>query len=261
MAGNAAWLFGALLGLWFVAVALRSVSFIDAVWGLSMAWLAWLSLWGTQFGPAVFLLAAMAIIWGVRLGVYLLLRFWRNGEDVRYRKMLPDPANLPAFAITALWKVFLLQGVLIMLVSSPVQVGIIAATPEQGVPALAWIGVALWLVGMIFEVVGDWQLASFKTDPANKGEVMDQGLWRYTRHPNYFGDACVWWGIWIAAMCVNPAAVIWTVPGPIFLTFTLMNWSGAALTESGMEGRYGDAFARYKERTSPFFPLPPKNSA
>lgn len=254
---NAMWLLVALLALWLLAVALCKVSFIDSVWGLAMAGLALLSILRTEPGPAALLLFAMTFAWGVRLGGHLLRRFLRNGEDTRYRKMLPDPANIGAYAATALWKVFLLQGVLIMLVSSPAQVGILDAANPQPIPALAWAGVALYLVGIFFEWVGDWQLDRFKADPVNAGKVMDKGLWRYTRHPNYFGDACAWWGIFIAAMAIAPGAVIWTLPGPLFLTFTLVKWSGAAMTEKGMRNKYGDAFADYTKRTSAFIPLPP----
>ncbi|MEL1252054.1 DUF1295 domain-containing protein [Aurantiacibacter gilvus] len=255
---NAVWLFAALDVLWLLAVARREVSFIDSVWGLAMAGLALLSLRDVRLGAAPMLLAFLAAVWGVRLGVHLLRRYLRHGEDTRYREILPDPANLPAFAVTALWKVFLLQGILIMLVSSPVQVGIVASEYDQRVPGLAWIGVALWAVGMFFEVVGDWQLARFKADPGNSGKVMYRGLWRYTRHPNYFGDACVWWGIWLTAMTIAPETVVWTLPGPLFLTFTLVRWSGAAMTERGMRAKYGDAFAAYVRRTPAFVPWFPK---
>ncbi len=255
---NAVWLLAILLALWLLAIALRKVSFIDSVWGLAMAGLALLSLLRIEPGPAALLLFAMTFAWGLRLGIHLLRRFLRNGEDTRYQKMLPDPADIGAYAATALWKVFLLQGVLIMLVSSPAQVGIHAAADPQPMPAFAWSGVALYLVGIFFEWVGDWQLARFKADPANEGKVMDKGLWRYTRHPNYFGDACAWWGIFIVAMTIAPGAVIWTLPGPLFLTFTLVKWSGAAMTEKGMRDKYGKDFADYTRRTSAFIPLPPR---
>ena len=129
-----------------------------------------------------------------------------------------------------------------------------------GMALLALVGAALWLVGILFEWVGDWQLARFKADPANAGQVMDRGLWRYTRHPNYFGDACVWWGIWIAAASAGWWVAAATVIGPLFLTFTLTRWSGAPLLEGGMK-KSRPGYAAYKARTSAFFPLPPKKSA
>ena len=254
---NAAWLLGAAAVFWLISVIIGKVSFVDSIWGGAMAGLAIASISQLQQpGGLAILIMLMAALWGVRLFVHLFSRFLRNGEDERYRKILPSPDDRAAFAITALWKVWLLQAGLIMLVSSPAQIGILSSE-SMAIPLLAWAGFALWLVGMFFEVVGDAQLARFKADPANKGKVMDQGLWRYTRHPNYFGDACVWWGIWLTAMSANPAVVIWTIAGPIFLTFTLVKWSGAAMTESGMRSKYGDAFADYVRRTSSFIPWPP----
>ena len=129
-------------------------------------------------------------------------------------------------------------------------------TPISG---LALVGFTLWVVGIVFEWVGDWQLARFKANAANDGKVMDKGLWRYTRHPNYFGDACVWWGIWLAAASAGWWVAAATVIGPLFLTFTLTRWSGAPLLEGGMKkSRAG--YAEYRARTSAFFPLPPKKS-
>jgi len=257
---NAVQLLGGMVLLWIIAIGLRSASFIDAVWGLAMAALAITSFVQAEPSDAALVLTIMTGAWGVRLGIHLLRRYLREGEDARYRKILPPPDDRFNFAITALWKVFLLQGVLIMLVSSPAQVGILTARAEQTVPTWVWAGVALYLVGIFFEWVGDWQLARFKADPANTGKVMNSGLWRYTRHPNYFGDACAWWGIWLAAMSIDPASVIWTLPGPIFLTFTLVKWSGAAMTEAGMRDKYGEEFAAYVRRTSGFIPMPPKSA-
>ena len=258
LALNAALLLAAMLACWLLSVAIGKASFADAMWGFAMAGLALASWWQlAERRAAAAVLLAMTVAWGVRLGVHLLRRFLRSGEDKRYRKMLPNPADRGRFALVALGKVWLLQGMLIMLVSSPAQVGILAGG-ETDLTAWAVPGIALYCVGIFFEWVGDWQLARFKADPANEGKVMDEGLWHYTRHPNYFGDACVWWGIWLAAMGVAPAAAVWTVAGPIFLTFTLVRWSGAALTEKGMAKTYGEDFADYKRRTSAFIPMPPK---
>ncbi len=260
LAFNAAAMFVAALALWLLSLALDKVSFVDAVWGLAMAGLAALSWWqAAPQGPLAHLLAAMTIVWGVRLGLHLLRRFLRHGEDKRYATMLAPAREAGRFAVTALWKVWLLQAVLILLVSSPAQLGILASDTAQTPGPLAWAGIALYALGLCFEWLGDWQLARFKADPANRGRVMDRGLWRYTCHPNYFGDACVWWGIWLVAMSVSPQAVIWTLPGPLFLTFTLVKWSGAAMTEAGMREKYGAEFADYVRRTPafvPWFPTP-----
>ncbi|WP_271079324.1 DUF1295 domain-containing protein [Aurantiacibacter sp. MUD61] len=259
---NALALLAAMAVLWLIAATIGKVSFVDSVWGFSMAALAALSLWrADEPGTAAYLLCGMTVLWGVRLGIHLLRRFLGGGEDSRYRKILPDPDDRMKYALTALWKVWLLQAVLIMLVSSPAQLGILGAENPQDVNALTIIGLALYAVGLFFEWVGDWQLARFKADPANEGKVMNQGLWRYTRHPNYFGDACVWWGIWIVAAGVDTGIALWTVAGPIFLTFTLVKWSGAALTEKGMRKKYGEEFVTYVERTSSFIPMPPKSES
>lgn len=247
-----------MLAAWIVSAIIGRVSFVDGLWGLTMAALAGLSYLAGESGEAQLVLMLMVVIWGVRLGVHLLRRFDRNGEDARYRRMLPSPDAGVPYAVAALTKVFLLQTALIMLVSSPAQIGILAAREGQSLWFWAWPGIALYAVGLFFEWVGDWQLARFKADPANEGEVMDEGLWRYTRHPNYFGDACAWWGIFIVAMSIAPGAVIWTLPGPVFLTFTLVKWSGAGMTEDAMHGKYGESFARYVRRTPAFIPGPPK---
>ena len=147
----------------------------------------------------------------------------------------------------------LMQGVLLWLVALPVQHGVMEA--GQPINAMSLIGLALFLTGFLFETIGDYQLSRFKADPVNAGQVMDQGLWRYTRHPNYFGDACVFWGIWLVA--VSDGTGWWTVVGPLFLTFTLVKWSGAALLEKNLhESRPG--YADYVARTPGFVPWWPK---
>ena len=252
---NAALLLGMALALWLVSLAIRKVGFVDAFWGGAMAVLALASFMQLERrGDLAILICGMTVLWGARLAVHLLRRFLRSGEDERYRKLLSGER----FWSGSLVKVFLLQSVLILLVSSPAQVGILAAGGAPGLPPLALAGLALWLVGVVFEWVGDWQLARFKADPANEGKVMDKGLWRYTRHPNYFGDACVWWGIWLACAATGWPNALWTVAGPVFLTFTLTRWSGAAMTEKGMRAKYGDAFADYVRRTPAFVPGPPR---
>lgn len=244
---------------WLITLAIDRVSFVDSIWGGAMAGLAVASfLQASESGGFALALLGMTVIWGVRLFCHLLLRFLRNGEDKRYVVMLASARACECWGVTVLFKVWLLQSVLLFMVSSPAQVGILSASREAVVPWLGYAGMALWAAGLFCEWVGDWQLARFKNDPAHAGKVMDQGLWRYTRHPNYFGDACVWWGIWLVAMAAAPAAAIWTLPGPLFLTFTLVRWSGAAMTERGMRDNYGEAFASYTRRTSAFIPWPPR---
>lgn len=257
--GNAAILLGLALILWVIAVQIDDASFVDSYWGGGMALLAlisWLRL--AEPGPLATLLMAMAVIWGARLAIHIFRRWRREGEDKRYKLILKKDREKGRFAFAALTKVFLFQSVLLFIVSSPAQYGILEAGSTQPISGLAILGFALWLVGIAFEWIGDWQLARFKADPANEGKVLDTGLWRYTRHPNYFGDACVWWGIWLSAASAGWWVAVLTVIGPIFLTFTLTKWSGAPLLEGGMKKSRGDAYEEYKRRTSSFFPWPPR---
>lgn len=268
---NAGVTLGIALVCWLISLKTGDVSFVDAVWGGAMAVLALLSLaQSDQPGALSWLMTGMVVIWGVRLAVHMLRRYWRNGEDARYRRILAEYREQGRFWLGSLVVVWLFQGLLLFLVSSPAQVGIMAggglnsgglnSDGAQAIGLIGWLGLGLWLVGIGFEWVGDWQLARFKGDPANTGKLMTQGLWRYTRHPNYFGDFCVWWGIWLACVDVDPVLALWTLPGPLFLTFTLTRWSGVGITERGMREKYGEEFARYVASTSAFVPLPPRNS-
>ena len=257
---NAGVLVAVVLVLWAISVKIGDVSFIDSFWGAGMALMAlasWLQL--GEPGAAANLLLAMTAAWGLRLGIYLFRRWRAEGEDKRYERMLRKDREKGRFAFAALTKIWLGQAFLLFLVSSPAQLGILSSEAPAPLAGIAWAGIALYLVGITFEWLGDWQLARFKADPANKGEVMDKGLWRYTRHPNYFGDACAWWGIWLVAASVSWEVAAWTVIGPLFLTFTLVKWSGAALLEKGMK-HTRPGYEDYKRRTSAFIPMPPKKS-
>jgi steroid 5-alpha reductase family enzyme len=255
---NFAILLGAMLLLWLVAARIRDVSFIDAVWGLGMAALAILS-WvrmgapGTRAG----LIAAMAALWGVRLGLHLFVRWRRGGEDPRYAKILGKAKDEGRYASAALTRVFGPQAVLLFVTCLPAQLGVFGSPAPAPLGALALAGLGLWAVGMLFETVGDWQLSRFRADPANKGRVLDSGLWRDTRHPNYFGEACVWWGIWLASAEAGWGLALGGLIGPLFLTFTLTRWSGKPLLEKGL-AKTRPGYADYVARTSGFFPLPPR---
>jgi steroid 5-alpha reductase family enzyme len=255
LVGNAAILLGLVLVLWAISLQINDVSFIDSFWGGGMALLAlasWLRI--AEPGPLATLIMAMAVLWGGRLAIYLYWRWRREGEDPRYARMMRKPREQGRFASAALTKVFLGQAVLLFLVSSPAQAGIVAAGITQPIGALALVGLALWLVGVFFEWVGDWQLARFRADPANKGQVMDRGLWRYTRHPNYFGESVFWWGVWIASASLGGA---WTVFSPVLMTFLLLRVSGVPLLEADLKQRR-PAYAEYLRTTSSFVPWPPK---
>jgi steroid 5-alpha reductase family enzyme len=259
LAINAAILIVLVLILWGVSVAINDVSFVDAFWGAGMGLLAVISWLLVPNGPGALatLIMAMTAAWGFRLGIYLLRRWRREGEDRRYKRILKDAREQGRFASAALTKVWLMQAVLLFAVSSPAQVGILASPNPAEITPLAWAGFGLWCVGVFFEWVGDWQLSRFKADPANKGYVLDTGLWRYTRHPNYFGDFCAWWGIWLACAAAGWEYAAATVIGPLFLSFTLTKWSGVPLLEKNLHKTKGNKYAVYERKTSAFFPWPP----
>ena len=255
---NAATIAAVMALLWLIAVKIGDVSFIDAVWGGGMALLAvasWLEL--GKPGARASLIMAMTVLWGGRLALHLFVRWRAHGEDPRYARMLGKAKERGAFAGAALKVVFAPQAVLLFAVCLPAQMGILASPAPASIGLLAWAGLALWSLGIIFEWVGDWQLSRFRADPASKGKVLNTGLWRYTRHPNYFGDACAWWGIWLAAASAGWWVAAASVIGPLFLTFTLTKWSGKPLLEKGMAKRRPE-YAAYVERTSGFVPWWPK---
>lgn len=262
LAINFAGLIGVILLLWAVAVAIRGVSFIDAFWAFGMVLLAWGTAW--QVGveaPHAKLLLGLTSLWGLRLATHLIVRWARDGEDPRYAKILARTMEAKGWSWgkTALLAVFLTQAPLLFLTCLPAQLGIWAgaADPAAGIGIAGWIGAAAALTGIAFESIGDAQLEAFRRNPANKGQVLDTGLWRYTRHPNYFGDALTWWGIWLVTLDLGWGPALAGLIGPVFLSFTLTCWSGKALLEKGLHKTRPD-YADYVQRTSGFVPWPPK---
>lgn len=254
---NLALMMAVMLGLWLVSLKLKDVSFVDGVWPLGMLLMA-LATFPRADGDAIRkgLLVWLCAVWAIRLGWHLLSRWRRSGADGRYVEIVETQEREKgwSFAKTSLLFVFLPQGFLGWLTCLPVQLGQVSYLPPIG--WLGWTGAAVVVVGIAFESIGDAQLAAFKKDPANKGKVLDTGLWRYTRHPNYFGDACVWWGLFLIAAETGWVGVA-SVAGPIFLTFTLTRWSGIGITEKSTS-KSKPGYADYVKRTSAFIPLPPK---
>ena len=243
---------------WRIAVWIGDVSFIDAVWGFGMGLLTATSWWQlTVPGASASLIASMAMIWGLRLGWHLFTRWRGQGEDARYAKILGGAKAEGRFADAALKRVFGPQALLLYMTCLPAQLGILANVALEQIGGLTAAGLALWLVGMVFEVIGDAQLKAFRANPDNRGRVLDTGLWRYTRHPNYFGDAAVWWGIWLASAEAGLWTMLASLPGPLFLTFTLTRWSGKPLLEAGL-AKSRPGYADYVARTSGFIPWWPK---
>jgi steroid 5-alpha reductase family enzyme len=244
---------GAMLLLWLLSLALRDASIVDIWWGPGIALgacVAWLSAGAAH--PRALLLVALAALWALRLGGYLLWRNAGHGEDPRYQAMRRHWGA--RFPLVSLATVFTLQGALQWLVSLPLQVG--AALPGSApLGALDALGALLFALGLGFEAIGDAQLARFKADAANAGRVMDRGLWRYTRHPNYFGDALAHWGLFVIALATPNGWL--TALSPALMTFLLLRVSGVALLERSI-GKRRPEYVEYRRRTSAFIPRPPR---
>ena len=241
-----------MLLLWLLSLRWRDASIVDPFWGSGFVLLAWLTFArsGTSHLRAGLLLA-MVTLWGLRLSIHLLWRNWGHDEDARYAAMRARQGR--SFWWVSLLTVFELQGVLMWFVALPLQWSLGSPHPTT----LGWLdllGLLLWSVGLAFETIGDWQLARFKADPAHRGQVLDQGLWRYTRHPNYFGDFCVWWGIYLVAASGGAG---WTVVSPLLMSFLLIRVSGVRLLESTIAERRPE-YVNYIRRTNAFFPGPPR---
>jgi steroid 5-alpha reductase family enzyme len=237
------------------AVALRvgRHSVVDTAWGVGIALAALVSLLASagHGQPARrYLLLAVSVVWGLRLAAHVTWRNHGKGEDPRYRDLLNKAKG--SRNLYALRSVYLLQAAILWLACLPVQAGMLERAPVG--PATV-IGAAVWLGGFVFESVGDWQLARFKAGPRSQGLIMDQGLWRYTRHPNYFGDSCMWWGVFLIAL--GSWAELPTVIAPLLMTYILTRGTGQRLTDQRMAATRPQ-YADYAARTSSFIPLPPR---
>jgi len=239
--------------VWVLSVKLRDTSIADVYWGSGFVQLVWLyCLLSPALTPRSWLVAALVTVWGARLSVHIFRRNHHKGEDPRYQAMRASHGR--AFWWRSLFTVFWLQGAILWFVGLPVLVAVRAAGPQE-FTAIDGLGVVLFLIGFGFEVVGDYQLGRFKAEPSNRGHVLDRGLWRYTRHPNYFGDATVWWGLYLIA-CATPGGWL-TVLSPSLMTMLLMRVSGVTLLEAGLkESKPG--YRAYIARTPAFFPWFPR---
>ncbi|MEP7061023.1 MAG: DUF1295 domain-containing protein [Betaproteobacteria bacterium] len=240
---------------WLLSIAKKDVSIVDSAWSLLflLGALTYAANDGQQtLATRGILISSLLVVWGSRLCLYITWRNWGEGEDRRYQAI--RARNEPGFAWKSLYLVFTLQAVLAWLIAMPVFAGLTATSALNVVDGF---GVTLWLVGFAFESVGDGQLARFKADPANHGKVLDVGLWRFTRHPNYFGEATQWWGFYLLA---TAAGAWWTVFAPVLMTFMLLKVSGVSLLEKDI-GERRPAYRAYIERTSAFVPWPPTPDA
>lgn len=230
----------------------KDASYIDGLWGMGFVVVAIAALLQTDGdGARSALLVGLTALWGVRLSAYLFLRWRKNGPDARYQKMLGEEPS----AVSLWLRVFVLQAVVLWLVSLPVQLG---QLDEGGLTALNVAGVVIALAGIATEATADAQLAAFKKDPANHGVVMDRGLWGWSRHPNYFGEAVTWWGI--ALVAVHDGTSAWGLLGALVITVFLLTRSGIGPLESHMK-ETKPKYVDYVARTSAFVPRPPRPAA
>ena len=250
----------AFISLWAVSVKIRNASIVDIFWGPACALPAlttWLQM--ETHSLRATLLTGLVLLWGARLGLYLGIRNVGHGEDFRYVRMREKAGGDKPFIMRSLTHVFIMQCCISFFVSLPVQVGQFGTSPwlvfpDGALGFLAWLGVAIFVIGLMFEAVGDQQLRRFKANPANKGKLMDRGLWAWTRHPNYFGDAAVWTGLTLIAL--ESQWGVLTILSPLLMIHFLYNLSGKALLERSMSRRYPD-YEDYKRRVSGFLPRPP----
>ncbi|MBN1285199.1 MAG: DUF1295 domain-containing protein [Anaerolineae bacterium] len=243
--------------LWLISLLVKDASIVDIFWGIGFVITGWVYFALTPDGAPgrKWLIGVLVTIWGLRLAGYIAWRNLPKGEDFRYRQWREQYGA--RWWWLSYFRVFLLQGVIMWVVSAPLLAAQISPTPDLGLPDL--LGAAVWGVGFYFEAVGDWQMARFKAKPENKGKVLSSGVWRYTRHPNYFGDAAQWWGFWLIAVGTLSAAGLLSVFSPALMTFLLLRVSGVAMLEKSLR----DAKPQYKEyieTTSAFFPCPPRKS-
>ena len=243
---------------WLLSLARKDASVVDPLWGLGfiVAAVSYFLLLDGLTGRKILTLVMVAA-WGLRLSAYLLWRNRGRGEDPRYRAMRAKRPS--SFWWYSYFQVFLLQALLLWLVAAPIAGAMsrpLGGGSAPGFNGLDFVGGAVWLFGLCWEVAGDTQLALFKRDPVNKGKVMQTGAWRYTRHPNYFGETVLWWGVWLVAAA---AGGYWSVYGPVVITMLLLRVSGVTLLEKGLaDSKPG--YREYVERTSAFIPWPPRRA-
>ena len=245
----------AMLGLgiatWLLSVMKRDVSIVDSIWSLMILIAAIVYFVNnTAIGFRETLIFYLVAIWALRLSVYLTWRNWGQPEDYRYQQIRKNYS--PWFALKSLIIIFGLQALLAWLVSLPL---LPALSVTQPLSLLDGIALLIWSVGMGFETIADFQLQRFKANPDNRGKVLQSGLWRYTRHPNYFGEFCIWWGFYLFAVSTGGW---WTILSPLLMTFLLLRFSGVALLEKDIHERR-PGYRDYIARTNAFFPAKPQD--
>jgi steroid 5-alpha reductase family enzyme len=238
---------------WIISVKKHDVSIVDSIWSLMiLAGGAVFYLSSEIWGLRNTMILSLLLIWALRLSLYVTWRNWGEGEDRRYKKIRDKYS--PNFAAKSLGIIFIFQAIVAWIISLPLW----PALADHGeLHIIDFIAILLWCAGMYFESFADWQLARFKANPANRGKVMDRGLWRYTRHPNYFGETLVWWAFYLFALT---SGAWWTLPAPLLMTWLLLKFSGVALLEEDITERR-PAYREYIKSTNAFLPWKPRHSS
>lgn len=234
--------------LWFIlSLLIKRNDVADIAWGLGYILLCGFYFFTREPASRALLLYSLVFLWGIRLAIHIFIRNKGKTEDFRYLQWRKDWGK--SFFIRSYLQVYLLQGFLLLVIIAPVM--IVATKSQPDLNLLDYIGMGLWLIGFYFEAVGDAQLARFKKDPLNKGKIIQSGLWQYTRHPNYFGEVVLWWGVGLIALN-SPWGILGLI-GPLTITLLILFVSGVPMMEKKYEGNAD--YEVYKKRTSGFIPL------
>jgi len=244
---------GLMTVLWLISIYLKNVSIVDNFWGIGFILITFIYYLQSEVAyTRLNLVMLLVSLWGLRLSVYLMYRNYGKEEDYRYREFRRSygPKRYWWFSF---FQVFMLQGGLMMIISMPL-LGVALKTNSDALNLFDYLGILIWSIGFIFESVGDYQLASFKRHPQNKGKLLTTGLWRYTRHPNYFGDTAIWWGFGLFAIA---SGAYWYSLGSLLMTYLIIKISGVAMLEKSLS-EVKPGYEQYVETTSTFFPWFPK---
>lgn len=250
---SAAFIFLYMTCVFCLALLKKDNSLVDIAWGLGFIGVAILTIflkegWTTR----QVIVSCLVSIWGLRLALHIALRKRGRGEDFRYAKWRQDWGRW--FVLRSYFQIFMLQGVFLFIIALPII--LVNFSSREDLTAMDLLGIGVWCIGFIFEAVGDYQLVQFKKQPANKGKIISTGLWKYTRHPNYFGEVVMWWGIFLLALSVENGWL--AVFSPFTITFLLLRVSGVTMLEKKYQGN--PEFEAYAERTNAFFPWFPKKA-
>lgn len=242
-------IFGLMILLWMISLVLHNSSIVDIFWGAGFVLTAWVYFLLTPDGflTRKIVVAVLASIWGLRLTLHILTRNWGKAEDFRYQKWRKESGRI--WWIKSLFQVFILQGLLMWVISVPLLAAQYPAQPSR-LTLLDGLAIGLWVIGFFFESMGDLQLARFLKNPLNKGKILSSGVWRFSRHPNYFGDSAQWWAYFLFALV---GGAWWSIFSPILMTFLLVKISGVALLEKTLKDTK-PGYREYMENTSAFIP-------